>query len=113
MDDKIFLAAFNNGVTSDLFNHKLYDQKPQTMTELIHSTLSFMNGKDTIIAKKKKKAKQVEAGYMHHPKQGPHPKKAKRKKRLRWQVYMQVRFVNLYEKWISYLIVHFDEKAQK
>ena len=76
MDHKILLAAFNNGVTSDLFIHKLYDQEPQTKTELIHSTLSFMNAKDTIIAKKKK-VKQVEAGYMHHPKQGPHPEKAK------------------------------------
>ena len=65
MDDKILLVVFNNGVTSDLFIHKLYDQKPQMMAELIHSTLSFMNAKDTIIAKKKKKAKQVEAGYMH------------------------------------------------
>ena len=78
MDDKILLAAFNNGVTFDLFIHKLYDQEPQTKAELIHSTLSFMNAKDTIIAKKKKKkVKQVEAWYMHHPKQGPHPEKAK------------------------------------
>ena len=77
MDDKILLAAFNNGGTSDLFIHKLYDQEPQTKAELIHSTLSFMNAKDTIIAKKKKKVKQVEAGYMHHPKQGPYREKAK------------------------------------
>ena len=37
MDDKILLAAFYNGVTSDLFIHKLYDQEPQMMAELIHS----------------------------------------------------------------------------
>jgi len=30
-----------------------------------------------------------------------------------WDMYMQVRFMNLYEKWISYLTVHFDEKARK
>ena len=37
-----------------------------------------MNAEDAIIAKKKKKkAKQVEAMYMHHLEQGPHPKKAK------------------------------------
>ena len=38
MDDKILLAAFYNGVSLDLFIHKLYDQEPQTMVELIHST---------------------------------------------------------------------------
>ena len=65
MDDKILLVVFNNRVATDLFIHKLYDQKPQMMAELIHSTLSFMNAKDTIIAKKKKKAKQVEAWHMN------------------------------------------------
>ena len=29
------------------------------------------------------------------------------------KMYMQVRFVHLYEEWMSYLTVHFDEKAQK
>ena len=28
MDDKILLAAFYNGVSSDLFIHKLYDKEP-------------------------------------------------------------------------------------
>ena len=28
MDDKLLLATFHNGVSSDLFIHKLYDQKP-------------------------------------------------------------------------------------
>ena len=55
MDDKILLAAFYNGVNLDLFIHKLYDQEPQTMAELIHSAQSFMNAEDAIIAKKKKK----------------------------------------------------------
>ena len=35
-----------------------------------------MNAEDVIIAKWKKKAERVEVGYMHHPKQGPRPKKA-------------------------------------
>ena len=47
------------------------------MAELIHSAQSFMNAKDVIIAKKKKKVERVENGYVHHPKQSPHPKKAK------------------------------------
>ena len=28
MDDKLLLVAFHNGVSSDLFIHKLYDQEP-------------------------------------------------------------------------------------
>ena len=55
MDDKILLVTFYNGDTSDLFVHKMYDQEPYTMAELIHSNQSFMNALDTIIAKKKKK----------------------------------------------------------
>ena len=38
MDDEILLAAFHNGVTFDLFIHKLYDRDPQTIVELIHSS---------------------------------------------------------------------------
>ena len=34
----------------------LNDQKLQTMAKLIHSAQSFMNAKDAIIAKQKKKA---------------------------------------------------------
>ena len=67
MDDKILLITFYNGVTSDLFIHKLYAQEPQTMVELIHSAQSFMNAEDAIIAKKKKKTEWVEAGYVHYP----------------------------------------------
>ena len=36
-----------------------------------------MNAEDTIIAKKKKKGERPENGYIHHPEQGPRPKKAK------------------------------------
>ena len=38
MDDKLLLVAFHNGVNSSLFIHKLYEQEPQTMVELVHST---------------------------------------------------------------------------
>ena len=55
IDNKILLVAFYNGVSSDLFIHKLYDQEPQTMAKLIHSAQSFINAKDAIIAKEKKK----------------------------------------------------------
>jgi len=76
-DDKILLAAFYNGVSLDLFIHKLYNQVPQTMAELIHSAQSLMNVEDAIIAKKRKKCEQLENGYIQHLEQGPRPKKAK------------------------------------
>ena len=76
IDDKILLATLYNGVSLDLFIHKLYDQEPQTIAELIHSALSFMNTEDTIIAKKKN-SERLENCYTYHPEQGPHPKKAK------------------------------------
>ena len=76
MDDKILLVAFYNSVSSNLFIHKLYDQKLQMMAELMHSTQNFMNTKDAIIAKKKKKSEWLDNGYIHHPEQVPRPKKA-------------------------------------
>ena len=79
MDDKLLLAAFHNGVNSDLFIHKLYEKEPQTMAELVHSAQNFMNANDMIIAKKRKKAERMEAKFPCHPKQGPCPKKADRK----------------------------------
>ena len=71
------LAAFHNGVSSDLFIHKLYEQEPQTMAELVHSAQNFMNAEGAIIAKKRKKAERMEANLPCHPDQGPRPKKAR------------------------------------
>ncbi|XP_030936452.1 uncharacterized protein LOC115961653 [Quercus lobata] len=76
MDDKLLLAAFHNGVSLDLFIHKLYDQEPQTMIELVHLVQSFMNVEDAIIAKKRKRATRIEVDLPRHPEQGPRPKKA-------------------------------------
>ena len=67
MDEKLLLAAFHNGVNSDLFIHKLYEQKPQTMAELVHSAKNFMNVEDAIISKKRKRAERMEADLPHHP----------------------------------------------
>ena len=75
MDDKLLLAAFHNGVNFDLFIHKLYEQKSQTMDVLIHLAQNFMNAEDAIIAKKRKKAERMEADLLRHPEQGPRPKK--------------------------------------
>ena len=77
MDDKLLLATFHNGVSSDLFIHELYDQEPQTMAELVHLAQSFMNLEDAIIAKKRKRAERMEAELPRHLEQGPRPKKAK------------------------------------
>ena len=65
-DDKLLLAAFHNGVSSDLFIHKLYDQEPQTMAELVHSAQNVMNAEDVIIAKKRKRAERMEAELPRH-----------------------------------------------
>ena len=77
MDDKLLLAAFHNGVHFDLFIHKLYKQEPQTMAELVHSAQNFMKAEDAIIAKKRKRAKRMEADLPRHLEQGPRPKKAR------------------------------------
>ena len=71
------LEAFHNGLSSDLFIHKLYDQEPQTMVELVHLAQSFMNAEDAIIAKKRKIAERMEADLPRHSKQGLRPKKAR------------------------------------
>ena len=67
MDNKLLLVAFHNGVNSDLFIHKLYEQEPQTMVELVYSAQNFMNAEDAIIAKKRKRAEQMEADLPCHP----------------------------------------------
>ena len=77
VDDKLLLAAFHNGVNSDLFIHKLYEKEPQSMAELVHSAQNFINAEDAIIIKKRKRAKRTEANSMRHAKQGTHPKKGR------------------------------------
>ena len=75
VDNKLLLAAFHNGVNSDLFIHKLYEKEPQSMVELVHSAQNLMNVEDAIIAKKRKRAERTEANPARHSKQGPRPKK--------------------------------------
>ena len=66
VDDKLLLAAFHNGVNSNLFIHKLYEKEPQSMAELVHSAQNFMNAKDTIIAKKRKSSERIEGNPSRH-----------------------------------------------
>ena len=77
VDDKLLLAAFHNGVNSDLFINKLYEKKPQSMAELVHSAQNFMNAKDAIMAKKRKRGERMEANSIRHDEQGPRPKKGR------------------------------------
>ena len=77
VDDKLLLAAFHNGVNSDLFIHKLYEKEPQSMAELVHSAQSFMNAEDAIIAKKRKRAERMEANPVRNTDQGPRLKKGR------------------------------------
>ncbi|XP_030955724.1 uncharacterized protein LOC115977839 [Quercus lobata] len=60
VDDKLLLAAFHNGINSDLFIHKLYEKEPQTMAEL-----------------KRKRAERMEAHPVRHSEQAPRPKKGR------------------------------------
>ena len=80
VDDKLLLAAFHNGVNSDLFIHKLYEKEPQSMAELVHSAQNFMNAEDAIIAKKRKRSERLEGNPSRQFEQGPHPKKGRMEK---------------------------------
>ena len=75
VDDKLLLAAFHNGVNSNLFIHKLYEKEPQSMANLVHLAQNFMNAEDAIIAKKRKRAERIEANSTRHSEQAPCPKK--------------------------------------
>ena len=77
VDDKLLLAAFHNGVNSDLFIHKLYEKEPQSMAKLVHSAQNFMNAEDAIITKNRKRTERMEANPARHSKQGPRPKKGR------------------------------------
>ncbi|XP_030958878.1 uncharacterized protein LOC115980806 [Quercus lobata] len=77
VDDKLLLAAFHNGINSNLFIYKLYEKEPQTMAELVHSAQNFMDVEDAIIAKKRKIAKRMEAHPARHSEQGPLLKKGR------------------------------------
>nr|XP_023895777.1 uncharacterized protein LOC112007641 [Quercus suber] len=77
VDNKLLLAAFHNGVNSDLFIHKLYEKEPQSMAELVHSAQNFMNAEDAIIVKKRKRAERMETNPTRHSEQGPRSKKGR------------------------------------
>ena len=81
VDDKLLLAAFHNGVNSDLFIHKLYEKEPQSMAELVHSAQNFMNAEDAILAMKRKRSERIEGNPSRQFEQGPCPKKGQMEER--------------------------------
>ena len=50
------------------------------MAELVHSAQNFMNAKDVIIAKKRKRSERIKGNPSRHSEQGPCPKKRRTKK---------------------------------
>ena len=54
------------------------------MVELVHSAQNFMNAKDAIIAKKRKRAERMGANPMRHFEQVPRPKKGRMKDKKDW-----------------------------
>ena len=51
------------------------------MAKLVHSTQNFMNAKDAIIAKKRKRSERIEGNLSRHSEQGPRPKKGRMEER--------------------------------
>ena len=50
------------------------------MAELVHSAQNFMNAKDVIIAKKRKRSERIKGNPSRHSEQGLCPKKRRTKK---------------------------------
>ena len=69
-----FLATFYNGVCSSTSymtkSHRWW------LSWYTWSKVSWML-RTWLLPRKRRRLKRVENGYVHHPKQGPHPKKAK------------------------------------
>ena len=69
-----FLATFYNGVCSSTSYKTKSHRRWQSW--YTWSKVSWML-RTWLLPRKRRRLKRVENGYVHHPKQGPHPKKAK------------------------------------
>ena len=56
-DDKIFVAAFTNGLRKGNFLFSLYKNDSKTMSEVIYRATKYMNTKDALLAKEEKPRK--------------------------------------------------------
>ena len=69
-----FLATFYNGVCSS--TSYMTKSHRRWLSWYTWSKVSWML-MTWLLPRKRRRLKRVENGYVHHPKQGPHPKKAK------------------------------------
>ena len=57
-DDKIFVAAFTNGLKKGKFLFSLYKNDPKTMSEVLYRATKYMNAEDTLLARDERPKKR-------------------------------------------------------
>ena len=57
-DNKIFVAAFMNGLRKGKFLFSLYKNDPKTMSEVLYRATKYMNAKDALLAREEKPRKR-------------------------------------------------------
>ena len=57
-DDKIFVAAFTNGLRKGKFLFSLYKINPKTMSEVLYRATKYMNAEDALSAQEEKPRKK-------------------------------------------------------
>ena len=58
MDDKIFVAAFTNGLQKGKFLFSLYKNDPKTMSDVLYRATKYMNAEDVLLAREEKPRKR-------------------------------------------------------
>ena len=58
VDDKIFVAAFTNGLRKGKFLFSLYKNDPKTMLDMLYKATKYMNVKDALLAREEKPTKR-------------------------------------------------------
>ena len=58
VDDKIFIAAFTNGLRKGKFLFSLYKNNPKTMSDVLYRATKYMNAEDVLLAQEEKPRKR-------------------------------------------------------
>ena len=58
MDNKIFVAAFTNGLQKGKFLFFLYKNDPKTMSDVLYRATKYMNAEDVLLAQEEKPRKR-------------------------------------------------------
>ena len=58
IDDKIFVAAFSNGLQKGKFLFSLYKNEPKTMSDVVYQATKYMNAEDALLAQEEKPKKR-------------------------------------------------------